>query len=222
LTRYRFHLMQTLVREKSSFVSQRFLKFSTLNTAKVFASLFGATCQAVLTEFLSIETLATMPREAWVTVVIAKGKHRFTDPEATVAKRQYAAREASRRRPPMATSVHLVLMTPLPTIRGLRHALTEIDTAIAQQIAAFPHPLASLPGIGPVLAAGLIAEVGNSHRFPSHAHLATCAGLVWNRTPSGTVDADETRLLKTGKTYRRSYLVEAAHTLAVHAPVFRA
>ena len=67
-----------------------------------------------------------------------------------------------------------------------------------------------MPGLGPVWTAGLVAEIGDIHRFDNDAALAKYAGLVWHPRQSGTFQADDTALAKTGNPYLRYYLVEAA------------
>ena len=46
-----------------------------------------------------------------------------------------------------------------------------------------------MPGLGPVWTAGLVAEIGDIHRFDNDAALAKYAGLVWPPQESGTFQA---------------------------------
>lgn len=71
----------------------------------------------------------------------------------------------------------------------------------------------TIPGIGPVYAAGIIAEIGDINRFDNQAALAKYAGLVWSQHQSGSFEAQSTRLIKSGNRYLRYYLIEAADSV---------
>lgn len=71
----------------------------------------------------------------------------------------------------------------------------------------------SIPGIGKVYSAGIIAEIGDIHRFDSQASVAKYAGLVWNRSQSGDFEAEHSRMIKSGNRYLRYYLLEAANSV---------
>lgn len=53
----------------------------------------------------------------------------------------------------------------------------------------------SIPGIGPVYAAGIIAEIGDINRFEGQASVAKYAGLVWSQYQSGSFEAENTCLI---------------------------
>ncbi|PJI52201.1 IS110 family transposase, partial [Methylobacterium radiotolerans] len=71
------------------------------------------------------------------------------------------------------------------------------------------HPLLSIPGIGPVSAALMIAEIGDISRFETEAKLAKYAGLTWRTKQSGNFRAEETFMTKTGNVYLRRGLMIA-------------
>ncbi len=53
--------------------------------------------------------------------------------------------------------------------------------------------LASIPGIGPVLASGILAEIGTITSFRSNDALAKYAGLTWRVNQSGNYSSDDTK-----------------------------
>jgi len=221
LTRYRFHLVKTINREKAYFLTHLYLKFSGFSLEKPFASLFGATSLAVITEF-SPDELVQLSLEELTQFIIDNGKNRFKDPERVVETLNRAARESYRLRPALASSIDLILATILQTIRALEEALKEVDKAIEKEFRAFPNTLQSIKGIGPVYSAGIFSEIGEIRRFPREDALAKFAGLTWRRYQSGNFEAEETRMSKTGNEYLRYYLIEAANTLRVHNVEYRA
>jgi transposase len=63
---------------------------------------------------------------------------------------------------------------------GLTAEITVLEAAIADLLAHHGgyHAIRALPGIGPVLAAVLVAEIGDITRFPHPARLCSWAGLT--------------------------------------------
>lgn len=78
---------------------------------------------------------------------------------------------------------------------------------------AISNPLISIKGIGPVYSAGIIAEIGDIHRFHDQASLAKYAGLAWSQYRSGRFEAENTHLIHSGNRYLKYYLCEAAMSL---------
>lgn len=79
----------------------------------------------------------------------------------------------------------------------------------------------SIPGIGPVYAAGLLAEIGQIERFDDQTKLAKYAGLTWKKNQSGNRESERTPLNKKGNRYFRYYLVEAANSVRRQLPEYK-
>ncbi len=223
LTRFRAHLAQTLAREKNYFLSFLFLKFSAFSVSDAFGDPFGATSVAVLDHF-STEELVQQPLENLARFLQEHGRGRFADPEEVAATLARAARDSYRLDRVLDEPVTLVLGTTMATIRTLQAQLKAVDTTIVRELAAIPparRTIRSVPGLGPVWTAGLIAEIGDIHRFADDAALAKFAGLVWHPRESGTFQADDTALSKAGNAYLRYYLVEAANSVRLHCAEYR-
>mgnify|MGYP004446455483 CR=1 FL=1 len=71
----------------------------------------------------------------------------------------------------------------------------------------------SVPGIGPVLSAGIMAEIGDINRFENQAALAKYAGLAWKQHQSGGFEAETTRFIPSGNRFLKYHLCEAAFSL---------
>lgn len=106
-----------------------------------------------------------------------------------------------------------MLSISISSIRALDSQIKEFDKAIAAQLNLIPNTLQSIKGIGPVYAAGIIAEIGDINRFSNQAALAKYAGLAWNQHQSGDFEAQNTRLIKSGNRFLKYYLGEAALSL---------
>ena len=216
-------MAQTLAREKSYFLSVLFLKFSAFGEAEAFGDAFGTTSLAVLETFTT-EELAQTALDELASFIQERGRGRFTDPDEVAATLARAARDSYRLDRVLDAPVSLILGTALATIRTLQKQLQALDTTIAREVLALPperRTISSAPGLGPVWTAGLVAEIGNIHRFPNEAALAHYAGLVWQPHESGRFQAQDTVLSKAGNTYLRYYLVEAANSVRLHCAEYR-
>ena len=137
----------------------------------------------------------------------------FPDPDAVAKAIQKAARSSYRLPKTVNDSVNQVLSISITSIKVLEAQIKEFDKAIAAQMELLPNVLISIPGIGPVLSAGIMAEIGDINRFENHAQLAKYTGLAWTQYQSGNFEAENTRLIKSGNRFLKYYLCEAAFSL---------
>lgn len=219
LTRTRFHLMKSVARDKTYFLNQVFLKFSGLRQDNPFSSTFGTTSLAVIQE-LEPEQIAAMSIEELIDFLKVKGKNRFNDPEEIAKYLKKLARSSYRLNKAMADPVNISLASILSVINHMESEIKKLDKEIAKIMVAIPQTLTSVKGIGDVLAAGIIAEIGDINRFDNHNALAKYAGLVWNKHQSGEFEADDTKRMHTGNKYLRYYLVQAADLVRKHNPEY--
>ena len=101
-------------------------------------------------------------------------------------------------------------------IRFFDRQLKRAQKVITRELKAILQTLDTVDGIGTILTAGIISEIGDIDRFDNQASLASYAGLTWTRHQSGSFEAEETSLTKKGNKYLRYYLVKAANSLRVH------
>lgn len=219
LTRTRFHIIKSLEAEYNYFLSQLYLKFSEYKKLP-FSTTFGATSISLLTDF-EVEDLVKMPEEELTDFLIDKGRDKFEDPEDYAAQIKKLARNCYRVKKRVSDAMSTILKISLQTIKGLKDALKSINKAIEAELDQFDQTLESIPGIGKIYAACIIAEIGDPQRFANDGKVAKFAGLTWNHYESGSYDSDETPLNKSGNTYLRYYLVQAANSVKNHCPEFR-
>lgn len=220
LTRARFFTVQNLTKEKQRFLNSLFLKFSDLAKDKVFSNTFGATSLAVIEEFISVDEIENMDFETLCNFVVTKGKNRFEDPAAITKALQAAARSSYRLPKTINDSVNQVLAMHISSIRALESQIHIFDKAISEQLQTIPNTLQSIPGIGAVYAAGIISEIGDINRFDNQASLAKYAGLAWTQYQSGSFEAQNTKLIRSGNRYLRYYLIEAANSVRRCTPEY--
>jgi hypothetical protein len=225
LTRYRYHLVHQLAREKSYCLAILYLKYSEYSRKdkKPFSDLFGATSRAVIQEFASIEEIAALPFDELVEFIDRTGKRRFPDPADNARKLQRVVRDSYLLPQALQQPVNLILALSLRQITVLEGLEKRINTAIAEGMSAIYHSLDTIPGFGPVFSGGIVTEIGDVARFAyDQAKVAKYAGLKWRKTQSGEFQAEETRLTRTGNRYLRYYLCEAANRVRQCDPEYRA
>ena len=189
LTRSRFDIIQNLTREKQRFANYLFLKCSGIAQAKDIQNT-SATTIALMERFETVDDLANADLDELTAFIAETGRGRFADPDAAAKAVQAAARGSYR----------------LP-----KTVNDTVNQAMAVSI--IPNTLTSIPGIGKVYSAGIIAEIGDIHRFDSQASVAKFAGLVWHRNQSGDFEAEHSQMIKSGNRYLRYYLLEAANSV---------
>ncbi len=221
LTRTRFYLMHSITRDKTYFLNQVFLKFSGLRQDNPFSDSFGTTSLAVIQE-LEPEQIVEMPMEELINFLRDKGKNRFKNPEEVAQYLQQLARSSYRLNKAMADPVNISLASILSVISHMESEVRKIDKEIAKLMKGIPQTLISVKGIGDVLAAGIIAEIGDIKRFDNHNALAKYAGLVWNQRQSGEFEAEDTKRVLTGNKYLRYYLIQAANCIRKYDTEYKA
>lgn len=221
LSRHRLHLMECMTREKTYMISNIYLKFSELAVLnkedKPFSNTYGTTSAAILTEFLTLDDIAYSPIEDLVDFVAKKGKNRFADPLETAKLLQKAARDSYRLDKVLYEPLNASISSSFNVIKAFEEEIKAIDKAIEKTFKGLNtneyQSLTSIPGIGPVLASGILAEIGTITSFDSHDGLAKYAGLTWRVNQSGNYTSENTRMTKTGNKYLRYYLIEAANSV---------
>ena len=211
LTRARFFAVQDLTREKQRFANYLFLKCSGLAQDKDIANT-SATTIALMERFETVDELAYADLDELTAFIDEKGRN-FADPAAKAKALQTAARNSYRLPVTVNNSVNQAMAVSIASMRALEKQIKVLDKAIEQQFEIIPNTLTSIPGIGNVYSAGIIAEIGDVNRFESQASVAKYAGLVWTQHQSGEFEAQDTRLIKSGNRYLRYYLLEAANSV---------
>jgi len=229
LTRHRLHLAECITREKTYMVSNLYLKFSELQLLdsddQPFSNIYGATASAVITEFFSLQDIIDASEEDLLTFLAEKSRNRITDISKTSELLKKAARDSYRLDKCMYEPINISLASSFNCIQTYQKEIKLIDQAIEKCINGM-HPnaltiLKSIPGIGPVWAAGILSEIGDITAFHSSDALAKYAGLTWKKNDSGDFVSEDNNLTKAGNTYLRYYLGEAANSVRRFNPEYK-
>jgi len=213
LTRSRYYAVQNLTKEKQRFMNYLFLKCSGLTQDKVFSNSFGVAALELYEIIESPDDIANMNVRQLASFLAEKGKNRFPDPEKVAQAVISAAKNSYVLPDPVNASVSQTLAVSISSIRAMQLQIKALNIEIERQFKDMHNTLKSVPGIGPVYAAGIAAEIGDINRFDNQAALAKYAGLAWTKHQSGKFNGQNTRLIKSGNRFLKYYLCEAAFSL---------
>lgn len=229
LTRQRKHIAEQLAKEKQYLSSNLYLKFSAMKVnpnEAPFSNTFGKTASVMLSDFLSVEEIIQADLSDLVEKIIHLSKNRFDDPELTAKLFQKVARDSYRLDKVTSDSVSSAMASSFRLIQFYQDEIKKLDKEIHRLIDACDHNyykiLTSIRGIGPVLAAGIIAEIDQINFFSDDNHLASLCGLRWKRKQSGSKDSDHRKQPQGCNTYLRYYIVEATSSLIRNNDIFAA
>lgn len=226
LTRTRFETAQALARAKQHFLEMLYYRVNSLvsvNKKDIDTSIFGATMLSIVTDSKTLDEIANEPVIDLVDYLNTKGRGRFSDPEALAKAIKRAVRNSYRLGKVMTDSIDQAIGVYYTEIKTYQKLIKDLEKSIERISDSIPEIqyLKSLPGIGKVYSAGIIAEIGSIKRFAGQTQLAKYAGLAWTERQSGDHRNDHTPMIKSGNRYLRYYLIEAANLIRQHDPVFK-
>lgn len=107
-------------------------------------------------------------------------------------------------------------------IRFIASQMSDIEAEISKIMTEIHSPITSIPGIGNLLGATILAEIGNIALFANPDKLLSFAGCEPSTYQSGKYVANKTPMVKHGSRYLRRALYCAAEMAYVHSPSFHA
>jgi transposase len=237
LTRYRFYLVHSLAREKVYAAQVALvLKMNTYQAGEPFSDPFAKSGQWALTTYATADELATCDINELARALRQVSRGMLADPWGKADELQQVAARAYPLPAELVEPVNQILASLLAHITFLEDQLAAFDQqieALAQTLPGYDL-LISIPGIGRVYAAGLLAEIQDVQRFMTDAQgqprtayqgqsaLAKFAGLWWPRIESGKLTGESRRMAKTGNRYLRYYLIQGANGVRLNAPAYQA
>jgi hypothetical protein len=241
-TRLRLHLARSLSREKNHYQMFLFLAHSDYTRVKPFSDSFGVLSQTLLNDADLLQELETLAVDDLAKRLHELSQHHLKDPLAT-AENLYKALHASYPLPSdLAPAVQDALQSLGAVVQGLQEQIRFFDERIAALVqTGYPEVawLDSIPGIGPVFASGIAAEIGGLERFADVKRwddqrkcyrqrssrevedaVAKFAGLWWPEHSSGQFSAEDRPMSKRGNAYLRDYLFLAADRMRLSIPSY--
>ena len=114
------------------------------------------------------------------------------------------------------------LQQTIRIIKNLQAEIDLLDKEIKSTMLELNSPILSVPGIGFILGAIIISEIGNIENFDNPNKLLAFAGLEPSTYESGQFVASKTPMVKRGSTYLRWALLQSARLVAYRDETFNA
>lgn len=113
----------------------------------------------------------------------------------------------------------LEISSLLSIYKTINDEVCRVESKIEEIMTIIDSPTVSIPGVGMISAASIIAEFGDLSRFANADKMLAYAGLDCGRSQSGTADY-KGKMVKHGSSYLRQALMNVVETMMIHAPVF--
>jgi len=218
LTRHRHHRVRPGVRAQNDAARYRFLKTTGVVLPDAL-DLPTRAAAALRPDYQTVEALATASLEARGTCLPPGARGPLAAPAPAV---QRTARASFRLPGGRNEPGPQIVSGTFPDLRHLAAPLQQGETRIAREPAARAHRRLTIPGIGPVFAAGILAARGALHLGPDDDPPAQFAGLTWPPRHAGPFTATDIPRARTGPGYRRPSRVDAANRVPRHAATYPA
>jgi transposase len=211
LTRFRWGLVDQLgdaKRRVLAVLDRVFPEF-----ADQFQDPFGASAKALLTRAATAADFAAIDLGELTTLLERVSRKRFGADKAAALHR---AAQDSLGLAALGRAARLELDHLLAQIALLEMQIEETDAAVAELLARTDQPLTTIPGVGPVLAATILAEIGDIQRFARPQALNAYAGIDPAVFQSGAFTGTRQAISKRGSPYLRRALYLAALNASKH------
>lgn len=205
LCRYRLSLIQTtgdLKRKVIALLDQVFPEYDT-----IFSDVFGMSSKELLKSYTTPEEIASVHTKKLANILAKASKGHFGKEKALEIKA--VARQSIGIT--IATDAFAFQIRQLiEQIEFVERQVESLDREIAGYMETLDSPITTIPGIGPVYGATILAELGDINRFPSGKQIVSYAGLDASVHESGDFIGSQAHMSKRGSAYLRRAIFGAA------------
>lgn len=184
-----------------------------------FSDMFGKTSTELLGKAVTPEELLAIPTEELCALLKRNSRGRFAEAKADemqqVAKTSFGITIGT-------AAFTMQLRQLLEMIELLEHQLVELETEIEQYLIKLNTPITSCPGVGNVLGAVILSEIGDISRFSEPKKLVAFVGIDPSVKQSGEFNGTQNKMSKRGSPHLRRAIWMAAVVAAFHDPVLSA
>ena len=213
LTRYRFALVDECSdwkRKLIAILDQVFPEYSSL-----FSNIYGVASKELLSKYPLPEDMLSIPAEKLGNLLYECSKGRLGINKAeeiqSRARETFGIKFAKR-------SFSFQIKQIISQISFLEEQLKEIEIEISCLLEDICPVITTITGIGSILGASIVSEIGNISRFERANQLVAYAGLDTRIKQSGDFSATNTKLSKRGSPYLRRSIWLAATVAAFKDP----
>lgn len=214
--------MRQLCRYRDSVISSRTeikLRIGTImeqifpEYEKQFSSLWVSTSMGILEKYLTPENIENAPIDELFEIIKDKSHNRLTKAKA-ISIKEAAADTFGIRIAQDAFSFQLKQL--IDRMNFLDKQIEALDIEIMKYYEQFDCYLHTIPGIGIIGAATILAEIGDISRFKNSSALVAFAGIDPTVRQSGEFNSTHNHMSKRGSPYLRHAIFLAATTCSFH------
>ena len=214
--------MRQLCRYRDSVISSRTeikLRIGTImeqifpEYEKQFSSLWVSTSMGILEKYLTPENIENAPIDELFEITKDKSHNRLTRAKA-ISIKEAAADTFGIKIAQDAFSFQLKQL--IDRMNFLDKQIEALDCQILEYYEKFDCYLHTIPGIGIIGAATILAEIGDINRFKSSSALVAFAGIDPTVRQSGEFSSTHNHMSKRGSPYLRHAIFLAATTCSFH------
>lgn len=214
--------MRQLCRYRDSVISSRTeikLRISTImeqifpEYEKQFSSLWLSTSMGILEKYLTPENIENAPIDELFEIIKDKSHNKLTMKKA-ISIREAAADTFGIKIAQDAFSFQLKQL--IDRMNFLDKQIEALDCQILEYYEKFDCYLHTIPGIGIIGAATILAEIGDISRFKNSSSLIAFAGIDPTVRQSGEFNSTHNHMSKRGSPYLRHAIFLAATTCSFH------
>ena len=217
LTRFRSQLTQKIGDAKRKVITALDRAFPEYET--LFSDPFLASSRRLLAEAVSAEDFADLDLQELTTLLHTSSRGHFGLAQAQALQRlAHDSVGISFLGPTLRLEVQCLLQQ----IALFEAQRQEVEDAIETLCQTLPLYITSIPGVGLVNAATVVAEIGDIQRFDDADDLVAYAGIDPSVVRSGQFVGDQSHMSKRGSPHLRAAVWLAARGVILHEPEFRA
>lgn len=214
--------MRQLCRYRDSVISSRTeikLRIGTImeqifpEYEKQFSSLWVSTSMGILEKYLTPENIENAPIDELFEIIKDKSHNRLTKAKA-ISIKEAAADTFGIKIAQDAFSFQLKKL--IDRMNFLDKQIEALDCQILEYYEKFDCYLHTIPGIGIIGAATILAEIGDISRFKNSSSLIAFAGIDPTVRQSGEFNSTHNHMSKRGSPYLRHAIFLAATTCSFH------
>lgn len=215
MTRARYRLFQEIQPLKNRF--RRLLHILFPELYGFFSNIYGNTSLTLLANLPSAKDIAECNVLKLTKILSEASRGRLKRSKADALK-ELASRSIAQYNFGDAFELKQIVIR----IQFISEQMEEIEKEIQANMLALNSPITSIPGIGTVLGATILSEIGDISSFANPDKLLAFAGCDPSTYQSGKYTATNTPMVKHGSRYLRRALYCAADMAYVNSPSFRA
>ncbi|NOH04080.1 MAG: IS110 family transposase [Chloroflexi bacterium] len=211
LTRFRFWLSEQIgdcKRKLLTILDRVFPEYETL-----FSNVFLTSSRALLQEVVSAQEFADFDLDELAELLATSSRRRFGLEKAKQIRQQAQHSIGVNF---LTDAAHVEMRCLLAQVDLLEEQQLEVEKAVEGLMQQIPQHITSIPGVGAITGAAILAEIGDIHRFESPEKLVAYAGIDATVHQSGQFEAKQMHMSKRGSPYLRLGLWQAASMSIIH------